>query len=82
MLDFNIISKMKDYDNFIKILEEIREEIHFSKLKYDKESVSIHVSIGAANSVDDNCDDYLDLYRKADLKLYKAKESGKNTLAK
>lgn len=80
--EFIIITKIKDYSKFLQVLEDIREKIYFNKLKYQEELVSIHISIGVANSIVDNCDDYLDLYRKADFKLYEAKKNGKNTLKK
>ena len=80
--EFVIITKIKDYSRFLDVLENIREKIYFNKLKYEEELVSIHISIGVCNSVEDSCDDYLDLYRKADFKLYEAKKDGKNILKK
>lgn len=78
--EFIVISKMKNYTKFNEILEKIREEVFFNKVKYEEELVSIHISIGIVNSIEDDCEDYLDLYRKADIKLYKAKDLGKNLI--
>ena len=80
--EFVIYSINLDYD----ILEErcnlICNRISSLALEYNSSKVDINVSIGIASNKSFGCDDYDELFLRADSNLYKAKNNGKNTVVK
>lgn len=76
--EFAIIAVDVSYDKFVKLLDNIRLVVSSYKLKNNDEEVGISISLGAANSKKVRSKKYEVLYKAADIKLYKAKENGKN----
>lgn len=64
------------YTLCLKICEDVSNLV----LKYNNEKLSVNISIGVSNSIDDSCYCYKDLYDEADAQLYVAKNNGKNSV--
>ena len=63
--------------NFVgKLSNEIREEIEKKKIEFEGKTINVTVSMGLASSVETKL--YKELISKADERLYKAKENGRN----
>ena len=73
--EFLVICK-KDGLEAYKVAENIRKEIEKIILEIDGEKVGITSTIGV--SAYEKCDSYKKLFQRADNKLYKGKETGKN----
>lgn len=79
--EFAIINSSMKESDFKNILLNIINDVKNKTVSSDiHKNISITISIGLANSKSDICTDYLDLLRKADSRLYKAKNNGKNQL--
>jgi len=81
--EFGIAYQSLTIDEANKLAEKIRIEIENLKIEHKKSSVSefLTVSIGMINISNDKLNDKLnDIYRNADLLLYKAKENGRNKI--
>ena len=63
--------------NFVgRLSNEIREEIEKNKIEFEGKTINVTVSMGIASSVETKL--YKELINKADERLYKAKENGRN----
>ena len=63
--------------NFVgRLSNEIREEIEKKKIEFEGKTINVTVSMGIASSVETKV--YKELINKADERLYKAKENGRN----
>lgn len=80
--EFIIISALIDKNTLYEICEKACEQVKDTKLKYGDNLVEFTVSIGVANSRDDNCKTYNKLYEIADSMLYTVKNNGKSSVAK
>ena len=80
--EFAIIAVEANYDKFVTLLENIRVVISSYNLKNDDEDVNISISLGVVNSKKAKSKKFETLYKKADVKLYQAKEKGKNIVIK
>lgn len=72
----NNISELDLYNICVKICNSASTLV----LKYNNKPVSINLSIGVANTLDDSCFTFEDLYSEADSQLYVAKNNGKNSV--
>ena len=75
--EFTIILPETDSQNAFLVAERIREAIANEVLEIDANQIKITASIGIATFPDD-ANDWEDLIKKADERLYKAKKAGKN----
>jgi len=76
--EFLIILHRADSKKALKIAERIRQEVAKEPIKtYDGKTIFITLSIGIA-TVNETIKDIHELINKADLAMYKAKQSGKN----
>ncbi|MBO5389161.1 MAG: GGDEF domain-containing protein [Lachnospiraceae bacterium] len=80
--EFIIISTEITKDDIFELCERACKEVSDVKLRYGDEVVTFTVSIGVANSVEDNCNTYSKLYELADSMLYTVKTNGKCSVAK
>ena len=69
-----------NYTEFCELLESIRQQAAQLIVNQGTVSSLLSISIGAANAQIENVDNYLELYRLADERLYRAKDAGKNVL--
>lgn len=76
--EFIILSALSSYNVFVEIMGNIRKRVENTCIYYDKDCVHINISMGCANTKIDSITDYLSLYKKADERLYTAKDGGKN----
>lgn len=76
--EFAIIAVDANYERFVTLLDNIRLVISSYKLKNEDEDVGISISLGVVNSKKAKSKKFETLYKKADVKLYEAKEKGKN----
>ena len=76
--EFAIIAVDANYERFVTLLDNIRVVISSYKLKNEDEDVGISISLGVVNSKKAKSKKFETLYKKADVKLYEAKEKGKN----
>lgn len=65
----------KEFRNYMNILV---DKVKSSKIKINKGYIHITISIGVASTKDKTVETVEELYKKADIALYKAKEAGKN----
>lgn len=77
--EFLILLKNIDKENAISLLKRIKDEIEIKYVKNDKEEIHITVSIGIYMR-DNNDINLEDMIKKADEKLYKSKENGRNQI--
>ena len=75
--EFLIIGVNIDKKRFKAIMTKLCLMVDDCKLPYGKEKVGIKISIGVGEMLSDNCNNYKELYDKADKQLYAAKEAGK-----
>lgn len=78
--EFLLFGRDTDYKMIYNRCEKICNDIGNLKLIYNSETVRVHVSIGLANTEDNDCWTYDDLYIEADANLYVAKNNGKNSV--
>ncbi len=71
-------SDEQNYDNFCNKLKQLCHIISDKKFVFEGKEIRVTVSLGAANYEDGM--DIVDLVKKADMRLYDAKESGRNKL--
>ena len=69
-----------NYTDFCELLDSIRQQAAQLIVNQGTVSSLLSISIGAANARIENVDNYLELYRLADERLYRAKDAGKNAL--
>lgn len=76
--EFVLILHGANSENALRIAERIREEIAKEEIKTcDGKTISITISAGIA-TVDDKIDNIQEMIEKADMAMYKAKQTGKN----
>ena len=80
--EFIIVSALIDKDAMFAACEKACKEVSATRLMYGNTEVRFTVSIGVANSRDDNCESYSKLYEVADSMLYTVKNNGKSSVAK
>ena len=80
--EFIIISSLLSKNELYDICVDVCNKVSNAKLRYGDTEVEFTVSIGVANSRDDNCLDYTKLYETADSALYTVKNNGKSSVAK
>lgn len=70
-----------DSHDAINVVQRIQEDIYRLNIIHEYSGVSdrISLSIGISTAYVGNAKDYDEYIKKADIALYKAKESGKNT---
>ena len=78
--EFIVTSTEYAYEKFQAIVEKIKQGVDKLQIQYQEKHVTIDISIGVANAIHDKCEDYLELYRLADKRLYEAKDNGKNQI--
>lgn len=78
--EFLILGIAVDENELYKTCIKICEDVSNLVLKYNNETLSVNISIGVSNSIDDSCYTYKDLYDEADAQLYVAKNNGKNSV--
>ncbi len=71
-------SKDHSYDSFCDVLEKLCHIISEQKFVFEGKEIRVTASLGAANYEDGM--NIVDLVKKADMRLYDAKESGRNKL--
>lgn len=79
--EFVIVAVDWDYSDFIELCEEMRQIISSTTLESSKGDLTLSVSVGIANTLACNVDDYFDLQDLADEQLYISKQKGKNTIS-
>lgn len=79
--EFIIIMLNTDSHDAINVVQRIQEDIYRLNIRHEYSGVSdrISLSIGISTAYVGNAKDYDEYIKKADIALYKAKESGKNT---
>ena len=75
--EFAVLAIDTDIDNTCILAEKIRKQIEFHRFKAEKNPLKVTVSLGIA-SISEDVSNYLDLIKRADDSLYKAKEGGRN----
>lgn len=82
--EFIIVLPYTDINNAAILAEQIRREIEESYIPHIKSDVSDHVtvSIGVASAIANAHKTYKWLYEQVDLALYKAKNEGRNRIAR
>jgi len=75
--EFTVLAIDTDIDNTCILAEKIRKQIEFHRFKAEKNPLKVTVSLGVA-SISEDVSNYLDLIKRADDSLYKAKEGGRN----
>ncbi len=75
--EFAVLAIDTDIDNTCILAEKIRKQIEFHRFKAEKNPLKVTVSLGVASTSED-VSNYLDLIKRADDSLYKAKEGGRN----
>ncbi|MBI5750240.1 MAG: diguanylate cyclase [Nitrospinae bacterium] len=75
--EFAVLAIDTDIDNTCILAEKIRKQIEFHRFKAEKNPLKVTVSLGVA-SISGDVSNYLDLIKRADDSLYKAKEGGRN----
>jgi len=75
--EFAVLAIDTDIDNTGTLAEKIRKQIEFHSFKAEKDPLKVTVSLGVA-SISEDVSNYLDLIKRADDSLYKAKEGGRN----
>lgn len=78
--EFLLLGRDTEYNKIYERCEIICKEIEKLQLIYNDTQVGVHVSIGVANTEDNKCSNYDDLYIEADANLYVAKNNGKNSV--
>lgn len=79
--EFIIIMLNTDRHEAINVVQRIQEDIYKLNIKHEYSEVSdrISLSIGISTAYVGSAKDYDEYIKRADIALYKAKESGKNT---
>ena len=65
-------------ESAIMLAELIREKVEETAMMFENQHIPLTVSIGVANYKSDGCENVADLHKKADLRVYTAKERGRN----
>ena len=78
--EFNIVASDIRRDKFKKKMEELRENVENTKVKFGGQEASVKISIGTAELIEESSESYTELYKKADERLYEAKNNGRNTV--
>jgi diguanylate cyclase (GGDEF)-like protein len=78
--EFIVVLPDTDSDKGEKTAEKLRDIVGKSKFLYQKEEVSIEMSVGISQFLEK--DDYSAVFKRADKALYKAKSSGRNMSVK
>lgn len=68
------------YERFVERMDKAREYISGYKVEHDGMTANLTISIGMADSRKDEISNLWNLYRVADMRLYEAKDLGKNTV--
>ncbi|MCR5009131.1 MAG: diguanylate cyclase [Oribacterium sp.] len=68
------------YETFVERMDKAREHIAAYKVEHDGKTASLTISIGMADAKKDEITNLWNLYRVADMRLYEAKDLGKNTV--
>jgi len=79
--EFVLISFDWSYEKFIKFCESIREEILSTYIDFENEKIAVSVSMGIANTLASDVNDYFDLSDIADKQLYISKNRGRNIIS-
>ena len=75
--EFVVIMPETDTEGAIQVAEKIRQTIEKIEFLYKEETVRVTVSIGVS-SIKDGDKSPADLFVRADMAVYKAKENGRN----
>jgi len=75
--EFAVLAIDTDIDNTCTLAEKIRKQIEFHSFKTENHPLKVTISLGVA-SISKDVSNYLDLIKRADNSLYKAKEGGRN----
>jgi diguanylate cyclase (GGDEF)-like protein len=75
--EFTVLLPDTDLVNAHIVAERVREIVRQTPIKAGSKTISMTISIGFA-TLNHKTDDYQELFRRADLGLYKAKQSGRN----
>ncbi|WP_031549649.1 sensor domain-containing diguanylate cyclase [Oribacterium sp. FC2011] len=68
------------YEDFVDRMDKVRKHISEYKVEHDGKTASLTISIGMADSRNEEISNLWNLYRVADMRLYDAKDLGKNAL--
>ena len=68
------------YESFVERMDKARDYISGYKVEHDGMTANLTISIGMADSRNDEISNLWNLYRVADMRLYEAKDLGKNTV--
>ncbi|CDH45320.1 MAG: GGDEF domain-containing protein [Candidatus Competibacteraceae bacterium] len=75
--EFTVLLPQTNYENALEVAERIRERVEAMRVPVDSHDLQITVSIGVAQfDLDDNTPN--DVFKQADDRLYRAKQSGRN----
>ncbi|MBL4935689.1 GGDEF domain-containing protein [Clostridium sp. YIM B02515] len=78
--EFVIILRGASLNDGIKKAEQILETIRSLNINYGDKTIDITVSIGVTDNLDSMAMHFSELFRAADMRLYKAKRSGRNQI--
>ena len=78
--EFAIVLPATDLAGAEIVAENIRQSVESTRLSYEREPVSLTISIGVASEIPKDRENYNMLLSQADMMLYQAKNSGKNTV--
>ncbi len=76
--EFLIIAPGISKERAYKLAERIRERVEKEQFDADGRKFRVSISVGVSEMIDDNLQTINDLIKTADMRLYKAKLSGKN----
>lgn len=76
--EFIILTSSVPFETFVNLMSDLNKEVAHLHIKYDDSDVRISICAGVSDSISDNLSNYLDMYKKADERLYLAKNGGKN----
>lgn len=78
--EFVIILRRSSLDYGKKIAERVRDELSMLKISSGKNTIPVKVSVGVADSSNGSILSFTELFHLADMRLYKAKENGKDQI--
>ncbi len=78
--EFIIILRRSSLEYGKKIAERVRHELSMLKITSGKNTIPIKVSVGVADSLNGLILSFTELFHLADMRLYKAKENGKDQI--
>ncbi len=76
--EFIVILPKADMDKAVEIAERIRKNVETQRFKHGDVEIKVTVSLGVAELLKDNPRNVNDLVKIADMRMYRAKVSGKN----